>query len=339
VTPRLSVLLPVRDAARTLGEALASLLAEPGEDIEILVVDDGSRDDSLAVARSLGARDARVRVLERPRLGLVQALDAGASAARGTFLARQDADDISVPPRLRASADFLAAHPDVDLVATRFEMFTDTGAERLGMTRWASWSNSLATHEDVWRERFVESPFAHPSVTLRVEALRAVGGYHEGDFPEDYELWLRLLAAGRRTARLPWVGVRVRDHAARLVRNHPKYRPEAFRALKLRHLRAEFLREGEPVLVVGGGRVAKRWLADLQSAGVAVGALLDLHPRRIGRTVAGVAVRHPREALADPSLSRLLALGAVGRPGARESVRETLTSLGRVEGGDFVLVS
>jgi len=291
------------------------------------------------VARAFASRDARVRVIERPRLGLVEALTAGVAEARGAFLARQDADDVSVAPRLRASADLLRARPDVDLVATGFEMFRDDGPAGLGMSRWAAWSNGLATEEDVRRERFVESPFAHPSVTLRASALAALGGYREGDFPEDYELWLRLLAAGRHVARLPWTGVRVRDHATRLVRNHPKYRLEAFRALRLRHLRAEFLRPGEPVLVVGGGRVAKLWLADLSAAGIVVAALLDLHPRRLGRLVAGVPVRHPREALADPAVARFLALGAVGRPGARESVRQTLVSLGRVEGRDFVLVA
>ena len=335
----LSVLLPVRDAERTLDEALASLAAEPGDDLEILVIDDGSIDGSLRVARGFAARDARVRVLERPRLGLVEALNFGAAEARGVFLARHDADDVSVPPRLRASIALLRARPDVDLVASRFEMFRDDGPAGLGMTRWAAWSNALDTDEDVRRERFVESPFAHPSVTLRASALAGLGGYREGDFPEDYELWLRLLASGRRVARLPWVGVRVRDHGARLVRNHPKYRPEAFRALRLRHLRAEFLRPGEPVLVVGGGRVAKRWLADLSAAGIGVAALLDVHPRRLGRVVGDVPVRHPREALSDPATARWLALGAVGRPGARESVRETLVSLGRVEGRDFVLVA
>ena len=338
-TPLLTVLMPVRDAARTLGAALDSLSAEPGEDIEILVVDDGSRDGSLELAREHAARDRRLRVISRPRVGLVAALNLGVGEARGQFMARHDADDLSVPPRLRASAELLAAHPDADLVAARFEMFKDDGAAGLGMTRWAEWSNGLATHEDVWRERFVESPFAHPSITIRVAALRALGGYREGDFPEDYDLWLRLLACGRRVARLPRVGVRVRDHEGRTIRSDSKYRPEAFRALKLRHLRVEFLRPGEPVLVAGGGRVAKRWLADLLAAGIDVAALLDLHPRRIGRRVAGVPVRHPREARLDPALSRLLALGAVGRPGARQSVRETLRDLGRTEGVDFVLVA
>jgi glycosyltransferase involved in cell wall biosynthesis len=339
VTPLISVLVPVRDAERTLAESLASLAAEPGDDIEILVVDDGSRDSSRAVASGWAERDARVRVIERPCLGLVAALNAGVEEARGHFLARHDADDISVPPRVRVSAELLAQHPDVDLIASRFAMFTDEGEAGLGMRRWAEWSNALATHEDVWRERFVESPFAHPSVTMRAAMLRSVGGYREGDFPEDYDLWLRVLASGRRVARLPAIGVRVRDHAARTIRSDSKYRPEAFRALKLAHLRAEFLRRDEPVLVVGGGRVAKRWLAHLARAGVAVAALLDLHPRRIGRTVAGVPVRHPREAFADSNLAKLLALGAVGRPGARESVRETLTSLGRIEGEDFLLIS
>jgi hypothetical protein len=174
---------------------------------------------------------------------------------------------------------------------------------------------------------------------MRLSALRAVGGYREGDFPEDYDLWLRFLAGGHRVARVPMVGVRVRDHAGRTIRHDTKYRPEAFRALKLRHLRAEILREGEPVLVAGGGRVAKRWLGDLLGAGLAVRALLDVHPRRIGRRVAGVPVRHPRDAALDPALTGLIVLGAVGRPGARESVRETLCALGRREGVEFVLVA
>jgi glycosyltransferase involved in cell wall biosynthesis len=318
---------------------LLSLTTEPGDDIEFLVVDDGSRDSSPSIARAHEVRDGRVRVIERPREGLVPALQAGAREARGLFLARHDADDLSIAPRLRASADCLASHPELDVVAAQFEMFTDDGPAGLGMTRWAEWSNSLATHETVYRERFVESPFAHPSVTMRLSALRAIGGYRDGDFPEDYDLWLRFLAGGHRVARLPMIGVRVRDHAGRTIRSDSRYRPEAFRALKLRHLEAEFLRPGEPVLVVGGGRVAKRWLADLLALGVSVRALLDVHPRRIGRHIAGVPVLHPVEAARDPALSRLLALGAVGRQGARDSVRQTLRALGRCEGVDFVLVA
>ncbi|HEV8479760.1 MAG TPA: glycosyltransferase [Candidatus Eisenbacteria bacterium] len=337
--PLLTVLMPVRDAARTLGEALDSLSVEPDGDIEILVVDDGSRDGSLEIAREHANQDPRLRIIAGPRAGLVGALTTGVGEARGRFIARHDADDLSVPPRLRASADWLRSHSDVDLVAARFEMFKDDGPAALGMTRWAEWSNRLASHEDVWRERFVESPFAHPSITIRAAALAALGGYREGDFPEDYDLWLRLLASGRRVARLPMIGVRVRDHEARTIRSDSKYRPEAFRALKLQHLRTEFLRSGEPVLVVGGGRVAKRWLAALLAAGIGVAALLDVHPRRIGRRVAGVPVRHPRDVRLDPALSQLLALGAVGRPGARESVRETLRGLGRSEGRDFVFVA
>jgi glycosyltransferase involved in cell wall biosynthesis len=333
------VLIPVRDAEPTLNEALLSLTAEPGDDIEFLVVDDGSRDSSAAMARAHAVGDRRVRVIERPREGLVPALQAGVREARGAFLARHDADDLSMAPRLRASADCLARHPEVDLVAARFEMFRDDGPAGLGMTRWAEWSNGLATHDDVYRERFVESPFAHPSVTMRLSALRAIGGYKDGDFPEDYDLWLRFLAGGHRVARLEMIGVRVRDHPGRTIRSDSRYRPEAFRALKLRHLEAEFLRQGEPVLLVGGGRVAKRWLADLLAAGVSVEALLDVHPRRIGRHIAGVPVLHPAEVARDPALSRLLALGAVGRPGARESVKQTLRALGREEGIDFVLVA
>jgi len=334
-----SVLLPVRDAEPTLGAALDSVTAEAGDDLEFVVVDDGSRDASLVVARGRAARDPRVVVLARARAGLVDALNAGAAACRGGLLCRQDADDLSVPGRVRASAEFLRAHPDADLVAARTEVFRDDGPVGSGMARWAAWSNSLTTHEDILRERFVEAPFAHDAVTLRAAALRAAGGYRDGDFPEDYELWLRLLARGARFARLAQVGVRVRDHGRRLVRNDPRYRPEAFRALKLEHLRREVLRGGEPVLVWGGGRVAKTWVRELAAAGVGVAALVDVSPQRLGRVVHGVPVVAPEEAGPGGRFGTLLALGAVGQPGGHASIRAQLAALGREESKDFYFVA
>lgn len=338
-SPLVSVLLPVRDAEATLGAALDSLTAEPGDDLEFVVVDDGSRDGSPAVAREHARRDPRVVVVARERAGLVAALNAGAAACRGELLCRQDADDLSVPGRVRASAEHLRAHPQDDLVAACVEVFRDDGPPGLGMARWAAWSNSLATHADIARERFVEAPFAHDAVTLRAAVLRAAGGYRDGDFPEDYELWLRLLARGARFARLPQVGVRVRDHGRRLVRTDPRYRPAAFRALKLAHLRGEVLRPGEPVLVWGGGRVAKSWARELAAAGIAVAALVDVNPRRIGRLVHGVPVVAPEAAGCGGRFGTILALGAVGQPGGRESVRAQLAALGRREGVDLHFVA
>lgn len=331
------MILPVRDAERTLPEALASLLAEPLPGLEVVAVDDGSQDGSAAILEV--SRDPRVRVVRQPRLGLVAALNRGLTEARGEFVGRMDADDLSVPGRFRAQVEFLRATPSVALVATRCRVFRDGGPAGEGMRHWAAWSNRLATHEDMARQRFVEAPFAHPAVVSRAGLLREAGGYRDGDFPEDYELWLRLLERGARFARLPRVGVRVREHPERSIHREARYRPEAFRQLKLEYLRRGFLDAREPVVVFGGGRVAKAWLRHLLRSEVPVAALADLDPRRIGMRIEGVPVVHAREAARGSRLGGLVALGALGRPAARRELRLGLGALGRVEGEDFHFVA
>lgn len=335
--PLLSIVMPVRDAARTLPEALASVLAEPLDALEVVAVDDGSADGSAAMLES--ARDPRLRVVRQERLGLVAALNRGLAEARGEFIGRMDADDVSVPGRFRDQVGLLRGRPDVDLVAARCRVFRDDGPPGAGMRHWAAWSNRMSSHEAMARQRFVESPFAHPAVVARARMLREAGGYRDGDFPEDYELWLRLFDSGALFARLPRVGVHVREHPGRSIHRDPRYRPEAFLRLKLTHLRRGVLRPGEPVVVFGGGRAAKAWLRELVAAGVPVAALADLDPRRIGMRIDGVPVVEAGEAARGGRFGELLGLGALGKPAGRRELRRRLPGLGRAEGEDFYFVA
>ena len=337
--PAASILLPVRDAASTLPAALDGLLCDSLRDIEVIAVDDGSHDETPQLLDDFARIDPRIRVFHQARLGLVPALNRGLAEVRGEILVRHDADDVSVPGRVHAQAEFLRTHPEVDLVATRCRLFRDDGPAAEGMRHWAAWSNRLGTHEEILRSRFIESPFAHPAVALRTEVLRRVGGYREGDFPEDYELWLRLLAGGSRFARLRRVGVLVREHLGRTIHRDSRYRPGAFRRLKREHLEREFLRPDEPLVLFGGGRVAKAWLRDFLAAGRPVAALADLDPRRIGMRIEDVPVVHAREAARGGRFGGLPALGALGRPRSRAVLRQALPSLGRVEGSDFYFVA
>jgi glycosyltransferase involved in cell wall biosynthesis len=335
----ISLLMPVRDAERTLAAALDTLVAEPSQDVEFILVDDGSRDDSLGIALRYARHDPRIVVLEREREGLVAALNAGLARCRGEFIGRHDADDLSRPGRLVRQAEYLRRHPMVDLVSTRFETFCDDGPVGMGMRRWENWSNAFTDHQAMYRERFVEAPVAHPSIMMRAAVLRDSGGYRDGDFPEDYELWLRLFSLGRKFARLDEFGLSVREHAARAIHNQPQYRPEAFQNLKIEHLKREFLHGERPVLILGGGRIAKRWVTALVERGVEVAGMVDVNPRRIGKTVRGVPVYSADQIGPDTPLGELRALGAVGRPGGRETIRKALPELGRQEGRDFLFVA
>jgi glycosyltransferase involved in cell wall biosynthesis len=206
--PRVSVLLPVRDGARFLREALESVLAQTLSDLELLVVDDGSTDETPEILASV--THERLRVLRQEHAGLVAALERGLAEARAPFLARMDADDVSLPQRLERQ---LAALTDgVGLVGCGVERIDETGRV-LG-------SHMLPPDDAALRRRLLlRNPFAHGSVVVRREALERAGGYR-ADYGanEDYDLWRRI-ARDWELAAVPEILYRYREHPAAVTRS------------------------------------------------------------------------------------------------------------------------
>jgi glycosyltransferase involved in cell wall biosynthesis len=333
--PLVSVLLPVRDGAATLPAALDSLLAQTLADFEILCVDDGSRDGTPRVLADYAARDPRVRPVSQEPLGIVAALNHGLAQARGSYVARMDADDLCLPERLREQAAFLEANPRIGLVACRVGFGGDRNAAG-GYARYVDWTNSLLTPEDISLNRFRESPLAHPSVMFRASLVAGHGGYRHGDFPEDYELWLRWLEAGVAMAKLDRELLVWNDSSGRLSRTDPRYSPQAFYALKAGHLARWLARHNArhpEVWVLGAGRTTRKRAELLQEHGVVIRAWLDIDPRKIGHRVHGVPVLH-REDIPEPG--GCFALSYVASHGADKDIRAFLEGRGFVLGRDFL---
>ena len=330
----MSVLLPVRDAQATLPACIASLRAQTLEDHEVVAVDDGSRDGSAETLHEVAAADARWRVVGGPARGLVAALNEGAAQARAPVLARMDADDTCAPDRLARQWAFLQANPGVDVLATRVELVG--GRDNAGMHAHVAWSNGLLDHVAIAANAYVESPLVHPSVALRRESLARLGGYRDFEGPEDYDLWLRALAAGQRFAKLPEVLLRWSDGPGRLTRVDARYGPDRFRALKIEALERGPLRGGRPVVIWGAGPIGKRWARELAARGHVVAALADVHPRRLGVHIKGVPVVGSARAAAEPGA---LHLAAVGQPGGRDRVRAEARGFGLRDGLDLFAVA
>ena len=182
------------------------------------------------------------------------------------------------------------------------------------------------------RERFVESPLCHPSTTLRRSALEEVGGYEDGDLPEDYQLWLKLIDAGWKLACVPELLFRWRDHRDRLTRADPRYAEERFIATKARYLARGPLARARVCAVWGAGRTGLALVRKLRQEGVAVVQLLEVNPSKIGTRIEGIPVA-PWTALGPPGETHLLV--AVGAKGAREEIRAVLASRGWIEERDF----
>jgi len=346
-SPLISVLMPVFNAAGTLPTALDSLLAQTWTDFEIVAVDDGSNDDAIhgrntpctrEILRHYGLRDARVRPIFTDHQGIVAALNRGLLEARGRLIARMDADDVCSRRRLELQSDYLARHPDVGLVAC-LAKFGGNARQAGGYKLHLDWTNSLLEREEIALGRFQESPLVHPTVMFRRNLVQALGGYRDGPFPEDYELWLRWLDAGVIMAKLPRFLYTWNDPPHRLSRTHPRYSVQAFYGTKARYL-ARWLARHNPwhprVMVVGAGRITRRRAEMLLPHGVSITAWVDIDPRKIGRDVAGRPVIH-RDCVPDPG--QCFVLSYVSGHGAPEDVRAYFLSRGYTPGKDFMLAA
>jgi Glycosyl transferase family 2 len=333
-TPRVSILLPVRNEAHFLPAALDSLFRQTMASWELVAVDDGSTDATPAILAAAAGRDPRVRVLPSPGRGLVPALNMGLAACRARLVARMDGDDISHPRRLEAQAALLDAAPALGLVACAFRHFP---RHRLGtgMLAYEAWQNLLLSHEEIVRDLFVESPFVHPSVMFRKAAVEAVGGYREMGWAEDYDLWLRLAAAGTRFARLPGSLFCWRERPQRATRTLPEYTPQAFRACKVHHLQNGFLRGAKEVVLAGAGLEGRAWSRVLDGQGIRVTLWVDVDPRKIGRVLHGAPIAGPDAV--GPTAGKMLI--TVGTRGARAGVREWACRAGFTEEKDFLCVT
>lgn len=190
--PRVSVILPCYNGEAYLREAVQSILDQTLADLELIVVDDGSTDGSSKILRTMAAQDARIQVVTQPNGGIVAALNTAIDHARGTYIARMDADDVSYPERLAFQASYLDCHPDVVLVGGRAVAdLHPTPAS----TRTTGGRHAL-TDLSVFPPRIAVS--MHPLIMMRADALRAMGGYrHDYRHAEDYDLFIRAAAFGR----------------------------------------------------------------------------------------------------------------------------------------------
>ena len=336
--PKVSVLMPVFNAAAVVLRAIESIRRQSLRDWELIVVDDGSTDQTPEILRRLVAGESRLRVVTLPHGGIVTALNTGLAEARAPLVARMDADDEAHQDRLAAQVTFLRQRPELGLAGCLVEFGGDR-QRQAGYARHVDWINSLISMDDIALNRFVESPFAHPSVMFRRALARQHGGYRQGEFPEDYELWLRWIEAGVATAKVPRVLMTWNDPPNRLSRVDPRYDPEAFYRCKAGFLARWLQRHVQPrrrILVWGAGRPTRRRAELLAGHGVTINGYIDIDPRKIGREVSGRPVLGPKQI---PAPVECFVLGYVAKLQARELTRTHLTSLGFVEGRDFLMAA
>lgn len=221
--PEISVIMPVHNGEKYLREAVESILTQTFSDFELIVVDDGSTDSTADIIKSIS--DDRIVYLKNDRnIGISDTLNKGILSSRGKYIARMDADDISLPSRLEKQIDYMKQNPDVSVLGCAVEIF---GEGINGSVRTFS-----STPDEIKIDIIFATPFVHP--TLMFERRVFDHELYDGNFngAEDYELWIRL-ACKYRMATLNEPLLKYRKHMNQVTNNYSKDYLEKLKNLKL----------------------------------------------------------------------------------------------------------
>jgi glycosyltransferase involved in cell wall biosynthesis len=220
--PKVSVIMPVHNGAAFLREAIESILVQTFENFEFVIVDDGSTDETPSMLVEYELRDTRIRIHSQAQGGPAAALNRALGLARARYVARMDADDISLPPRLAAQVAFMDAHPEIGVCGTWIRML---GA--------ANHLLRYAVDDAILRcELLFDCPIAHPSVMLRRRTFIDAGLLYEDTcFVEDYELWVRA-ARICGLANIPRVLLHYRQHTSQI--SHRRVAEQRAAAMRVR---------------------------------------------------------------------------------------------------------
>lgn len=232
---KISVLMGIYNCADTLGAAIESILCQTVTDWELILCDDGSADDTYAVADSYRRQHPqKIKLLKNEKnRGLNYTLNRCLEAATGVYIARMDGDDLCMPDRFKQELQVLEENLDIAIVSTPMEYFDENG----------TWATGKAIPRPQPKDFLYGTPFCHAPCMMRRQALVAVGGYTDDEKflrVEDYDLWIKLYAAGYRGINLSQPLYRMRDDRNATARRKFRYRinearvkAKAVRLLKL----------------------------------------------------------------------------------------------------------
>jgi glycosyltransferase involved in cell wall biosynthesis len=331
--PRVSVIIPTYNDAHYLGEAIRSVLDQTYQDFEVIVVDDGSKDNPDAVVEAFG--DPRIRNICQENKGLPGARNTGIKAAQGDFITLLDADDTFLPNKLEDQVAFLDAHPDIGLVAGGW-ISVDEQRNLFRISEpWQTWPELSVGAV------LVECPLMVHCVLLRREALDQVGLFDESmKWQEDRDFWLRFAVTGRAMAWQDRIVCTRRWHAGNMSHNVAGMSDHALRALDNLYARADL---PEEVLALKDRAYAARYAgnaawyycaAQYVEGAASVRRAVELDPKWLEGTppkiihwLVSVFANHPLVANRDRFLAGLAAHFPNIVPGAASDVRKEAARL------------
>ncbi len=332
--PKISVILPFYNAEKTLERAIESIIGQNFQDFELILIDNNSSDDSRKIATSWQSKDNRIVLTEESEQGVMYASNKGSKLAKGDYVSRMDSDDWAFPDKLKLQSEFLDENPEYGAVAGLVEHISHSENTE-GFSRYVDWSNSIQSYHDIFKRRFIESPIVNPSAMWRKSVAEKHGMYRSGDFPEDYEMWLRWLDKGVKIMKLPATVLKWYDSDTRLTRTNTIYSDAAFYKIKSKYL-AQWLKKNNPyhpnVSIWGASRISRRRARLLEPYGIKFHSFIDTKKsRQINNQII-----HYKDL---PPAGEMFILSYIRQMNNRNKIMAFLEEREYVEGVDYLMIS
>jgi glycosyltransferase involved in cell wall biosynthesis len=234
--PKVTVLMPAYNAGKYIGEAIASVLKQSFGDFELLIINDGSTDDTLKIIHSF--HDARIVVINQENKGIAAALNVGLKLARAPYIARFDADDICYADRLKIQYEFITAYPEYNIIGSAAD-YMDVNGNFIFTQHPAGHLN-----EEIQQLKYTICPFIHSSVFYKKEQIIKNGGYNEHAYTfEDHFLWVNILK-NEKACNLSQALIKVRLNPDSITIDE-KWRTRKFRNIKYATLKRRSITAAE----------------------------------------------------------------------------------------------
>jgi len=242
--PKITVLMPAYNAGSYIAEAIASVLKQSFTDFELLIVNDGSTDDTVQVINSFN--DKRIVLISQENKGIAAALNVGLKAARAPYIARFDADDVCYPNRLKMQYEFITTYPEYSVIGSAADYMDVKGHFIF------TYHPEAHLNEEIQQLNYTVCPFIHSSVFYKKEIITNNGGYNEHAYTfEDHFLWVNILKHEKAcNLSLPLIKVRLNPNSITI---DEKWRTRQFRDIKYTTLKTRSISaaEGNKLLEIG----------------------------------------------------------------------------------------
>lgn len=329
--PKVSVILPFYNSGKTLEKSVTSVLGQTFSDFELILVNNNSTDNSLNIASRFAKKDIRIKLLNEKKQGVVFASQKGFENTNTEFIARADADDVWHKDKLLLQYNFLKDNPEIDVVSCCVNFVGDVKND--GMLSYVNETNQYLTHKEIVINRFSELQVINPTFMFKKEIALKYGFYREGDFPEDYEMFLRWVENGVKYHKLPEILLDWYDSETRLTRTDKRYSFEAFYKIKSSYL-YRYLKENNPffpnIVVWGAGKRTKKRTKYIKNLGINIKYFIDVDENKINDKDV-ISYKNI------PEKGNIYVVSFVNNRGMRAEIKDYLLSKNYLEGKDFII--